>query len=363
MTWVWGLKELPASETLVLLALADQANDEGFCWPTQETIAAKARCSVRSVKRAIDSLKRAELLRIEHRGNDGYGKGRKSNIYHLNVGAEFSLKSELRDNLALKSVGVVDNLDENGTFPRDLNKGSDWHSNPEGEDLGATGGTQIGVAPYLRTTNLNSIPTTEGYVTPESGGLDGVDGMEKTSQSVAADGAAGDVAPDWGLIKLCLPSAMMGVLPDSAAQVVTGLLRDALGAGWSEREILKRLAANAFPPAVRNGAGLVIYRLKDVLAAPVPGSIAPAVAEKQRKRNEWGRAEVAAILEGRSKLDLTAQENVLSTFLCGHFGCMPDQSEASVITAKLGEITEALYAKADAERAKHQVREVRVGVP
>lgn len=356
MTWVWGLKELPASETLVLLALADQANDEGFCWPTQETIAAKARCSVRSVKRAIDVLKRAELLHIEHRNSS---EGRKSNVYHLNVGAEFSLGINQRANLALGLIEPVENSDENGTFRCDSSKGSNWHLGFDEGSPGDTGGTW---AP-LNEPSIKSIPTTEGYVKRESGGLDGVDGMEKTSQSVAADGAAGDVAPDWGLIKLCLPSAMMGVLPDSAAQVVSGLLHEALGAGWSEREILKRLAANAFPSEVRNGAGLVIYRLRDVLAAPVPGSVAPVVAQKQRKRDEWGRAEVAAILEGRSKLDLTAQGNVLSTFLCGHFGCMPDQSEASVITAKLGEITEALYAKADAERVKRRVREVRVGVP
>lgn len=351
MTWVWGLDELPPSETLVLLALADQANDEGFCWPTQETIARKARCSVRSVKRAIESLKRAELLRIEHRNTAG---GRKSNIYHLNVGAEFSLGINQRANLALSETEPVDNLDENGTFRCDSSKGSNWHLGFDEDSPGDTGGTW---AP-LNEPSIKSIPTTEPYVMCDQGGLVGVDGLEKSSSE-----GTGEVAPDWGLIRACLPSVMMGVLPDSAAQVVSGLLHEALGAGWSEREILKRLAANAFPSEVRNGAGLVIYRLRDVLAAPVPGSVAPVVAQKQRKRDEWGRAEVAAILEGRSKLDLTAQENVLSTFLCGHFGCMPDQSEASVITAKLGEITEALYAKADAERVKRRVREVRVGVP
>lgn len=338
MTWVWGLKELPASETLVLLALADQANDEGFCWPTQETIAAKARCSVRSVKRAIDSLKRAELLRIEHRGNDGYGKGRKSNIYHLNVGAEFSLKSELRDNLALKSVGVVDNLDKNGTFPRDLNKGSDWHSNPEGEDLGATGGTQIGVAPYLRTTNLNSIPSTEGYVTRESGGLVGVDGMEKSSFRKAGGDSTGEAAADWDLVRSCLPSAMIGVLPDSAAQVVSGLLHEALGAGWSESEILKRLAANELPANTRNAPGLVIYRLKDILAAPRLAVVKTSEQVKREKYNAWALAEIEAICEGKSRLDLQAKESLLTSRLCGHFGERLDSVQKERIQSVLQEV-------------------------
>ena len=62
MTWVWGLEELPQKETLVLLALADQANDEGLCWPRLDTLAPKSRMSVRSVKRAVAFLRRAGLV-------------------------------------------------------------------------------------------------------------------------------------------------------------------------------------------------------------------------------------------------------------------------------------------------------------
>lgn len=331
MTWVWGLKELPASETLVLLALADQANDEGFCWPTQETIATKARCSVRSVKRAIDSLKRAELLRIEHRNSS---EGRKSNVYHLNVGAEFSLGINQRDNLALGLIEPVENSDENGTFCCDSSKGSNWHLGFDEDSPGDTGGTW---AP-LNEPSIKSIPSTESYVTRESGGLDGVDGMEKTSQSMAADGAAGDVAPDWGLIKLCLPSAMIGVLPDSAAQVVTGLLRDALGAGWSEREILKRLAANELPANIRNAPGLVIYRLRDILAAPRLAVVKTSEQVKREKYNAWALAEIEAICEGKSRLDLQAKESLLTSRLCGHFGARLDSVQEERIQSVLQEV-------------------------
>ena len=57
MTWAWSLEKLPLKESMVLLALADQANDEGLCWPSQETLAKKSRGSVRSVKRAIKFLR------------------------------------------------------------------------------------------------------------------------------------------------------------------------------------------------------------------------------------------------------------------------------------------------------------------
>lgn len=68
MAQVW---ELPISSTekLVLLALADCANDEGECWPSIATIGRKACIGERSVQRSIQSLKDAgHLTRNEVNG-------------------------------------------------------------------------------------------------------------------------------------------------------------------------------------------------------------------------------------------------------------------------------------------------------
>ena len=49
MSEVWGTK-LPTVEKMVLLVIADHANDEGTeAWPPQATIATKATISVRTV--------------------------------------------------------------------------------------------------------------------------------------------------------------------------------------------------------------------------------------------------------------------------------------------------------------------------
>ena len=56
MTWAWGLTDLDQSQTLVLLALADAANDEGVCWPSQAEIGRKARLKDRAVRNQIRSL-------------------------------------------------------------------------------------------------------------------------------------------------------------------------------------------------------------------------------------------------------------------------------------------------------------------
>lgn len=68
MSLAWDLP-LSSTEKLVLLALADCANDEGECWPSIATIGRKACIGERSVQRSIQSLKDAgHLTRIEVTG-------------------------------------------------------------------------------------------------------------------------------------------------------------------------------------------------------------------------------------------------------------------------------------------------------
>lgn len=55
MAKVWE-SDLPPMEKLVLLALADAANDEGQCWPSAATICRKSGQGERTVRRCIRSL-------------------------------------------------------------------------------------------------------------------------------------------------------------------------------------------------------------------------------------------------------------------------------------------------------------------
>ena len=82
MAWTWKL-HLPASTKLILLALADHSDDEGFCWPGIVGIAEKCNLSDRSVQRHIQNLITRGLLRVQERFRpDG---SRASNLYHLQV--------------------------------------------------------------------------------------------------------------------------------------------------------------------------------------------------------------------------------------------------------------------------------------
>jgi hypothetical protein len=61
MTAAWAV-DLPAGEKLVLLALADCANDEGHCWPGLANLARKTGKSRRSLIDTIHALEKAEHI-------------------------------------------------------------------------------------------------------------------------------------------------------------------------------------------------------------------------------------------------------------------------------------------------------------
>ena len=65
MSQVWDI-DLPTSEKMVLLVIADHADDEGTnSWPSMATIARKASISSRQAQRLIKSLSDAGLLSVE----------------------------------------------------------------------------------------------------------------------------------------------------------------------------------------------------------------------------------------------------------------------------------------------------------
>jgi hypothetical protein len=64
MTMVWSMEMTPRDK-LVMLALADNASDEGFCWPSIGTIRAKTCLSERSVQNAMVHLRNRGLVKVK----------------------------------------------------------------------------------------------------------------------------------------------------------------------------------------------------------------------------------------------------------------------------------------------------------
>lgn len=79
MSQVWEHSAHAEGTLLVLLALADFANDEGICFPSQTTLAKKSRLSSRQVRRVVGDLLASGELAIVRAGR---GRGLKT-IYRV----------------------------------------------------------------------------------------------------------------------------------------------------------------------------------------------------------------------------------------------------------------------------------------
>jgi len=72
---------LPHRAVVVYIYLADRANRDGECWPAIPTIAKELKLSQSTVRRALQDLRKAELVQTEQRYRIKGGKS--SLLFHL----------------------------------------------------------------------------------------------------------------------------------------------------------------------------------------------------------------------------------------------------------------------------------------
>ncbi|EMF7563586.1 helix-turn-helix domain-containing protein [Serratia marcescens] len=70
---------------LVLIKIADNANDKGECWPSYQHVADHCECSKSAVRAHIEALIKMGLLTKENRLGVNNGKGNTSNLYYLTL--------------------------------------------------------------------------------------------------------------------------------------------------------------------------------------------------------------------------------------------------------------------------------------
>jgi Helix-turn-helix domain len=106
MTLVWEKSNQKGSELLLLLAIADNANDQGIAYPSTKTLAKKTRLDRRHVKKLIRALERTGELRV------AIGAGpRGCNEYVIQLSTEGGGKMPPR----MKSTGGIQ--DQKGVSP------------------------------------------------------------------------------------------------------------------------------------------------------------------------------------------------------------------------------------------------------
>ena len=62
---VWKIQSLSSTQKFVFISLADQANDEGICYPTIRSISKRTSLSDRAIRAAIKHLEKNNFLRVE----------------------------------------------------------------------------------------------------------------------------------------------------------------------------------------------------------------------------------------------------------------------------------------------------------
>ena len=67
MSACWPLQGMSPAQKAVLISLADQANDQGVCWPAVDSIAMRCCLSKRAVQQAIKWLRSAGIVSVEER--------------------------------------------------------------------------------------------------------------------------------------------------------------------------------------------------------------------------------------------------------------------------------------------------------
>lgn len=82
MSWLWENSPHKGSELLLLLAIADSANDDGVAWPGLAKLSKKTRLGRRYVIDLVDQLEKAGAIKVERRRQ---GELNLSNIYMVVV--------------------------------------------------------------------------------------------------------------------------------------------------------------------------------------------------------------------------------------------------------------------------------------
>jgi hypothetical protein len=105
-SWVWNNSPTKGSEKLVLLALADFANDAGRCWPSISTIAKRCGLDRRYVISILHQLEEGGHIQVERRG-------RQSNLYTLGGVVNRTPPAQEQEVRQASPPGEVDNTTHN----------------------------------------------------------------------------------------------------------------------------------------------------------------------------------------------------------------------------------------------------------
>jgi hypothetical protein len=183
MSTVFDKSKTEGNARLVLLALADCANDEGTCWPSISTISSMANINQQTTRKYLWAMESIGLITAEDR-KDKIGR-RTSNLYKINrekLGEDVITKEDLKGQLYKSQIRTWD-YDKGDTISR--HTVAPYNPSHSGDTIKHHTGS------YMKHHNEPSLepPVVESSAMA-SHSTDGV--VELTAQASAADAEVGE---------------------------------------------------------------------------------------------------------------------------------------------------------------------------
>lgn len=289
VAWAFDrIKGLGQGEKLVLLALAEFANDEDETWRSREEIAKRAECSLRSVASHLKTLDECGLVsrvpRYSWCGDQSGAcadkpahKHRSGTTYRLHLEVEGDFAESTHANLA--HVDFLAECSGCGHTCKSCTCGDDKASthaksgSPHMQRVApiCTYNPQLNhQTKPARVREEAPVAQEDEFLGPVGSGVD--DEIDSPLEEADAE-----------LIAECLPPSMRAMDADGAV-AVTRALRDCLDAGWQPGQI-RAVMDQALPPNVGRLSRLVSYRLQEnVLKGEPPVRSADEDAGVRRER-------------------------------------------------------------------------------
>jgi hypothetical protein len=345
----WAVHEvrgLRPVERVLLLVLAEYADDRDCAWPSQDRLADNVETSLSTLRRCLARLEALGLLTRGHRWvmDEAGDTHRATNVYQLHVGAtpdwsrlEGGSSGARRAGAAGSGSAVeeqvpytgqidryreapdeppVDNSSDDGVFVANADTGhSDGYGGSRRLYRSKPGGipvTQVtGISTPKHQENHQTQPdqevTSPGGCAASRPGPVGSGGGDARS-GASAGRARRDASPATGrpgsvaaglpvevaeLLGDCLPDSMQNGLDRQGALRIAGLLRERLDAGWRPHQI-RQVMDQALPARVSRLSGLVASRLEANVDPVLAPDKVKAAAERRRQEAARRRSEEIA---------------------------------------------------------------------
>ena len=317
----WALdrvRGISVGAKIVLISLAEFANEQDVTWVSRERLISRVECSTRALSGYFKELEACGALTREARyewctsescSRTGEHKHRRGTVYRIHP----ELRIDMREATSADSALVTESLEsQRKSHSGNICSSEDTVANSRRSQAQTSATITYRKEPPIEPPNLTPPPPVgRGSVGLGTGFADRVAVEGEPASPVATSatrggrrdpqkrpGAAKDPGAgrgaesaseaDLAILAACVPEPMR-VMDARGLGLVVGLLRERLDAGWTPGEI-KRLLDSPLPDRVARMSGFVASRLRRLVAVGESPRAQAAAATRERERLEAKRA-------------------------------------------------------------------------